>query len=238
MAQKNCSTVNYSYPPKHGLYDAAYEHDSCCIGFVADVKGRCSHQIVTDAALMSAADTIAEAGIRTLNLYFMVGVPGERDGDVEAIPRLAREIRSRFVAGRPDARVTVSVSAFVPKPRTPFQWLPMADEARIRKNMSFLRKAFAERPRMEFSCTGAREARREGALARGGREMSAAIRLAAIDRVPWKAALKRSGIDVGTLLGAERPLDEIFPWELVDSGPPRETLQRSLMAARRLLEGR
>ncbi len=193
---------------------------------------------VSDAALMSAAGAMAEGGIRTLKLYFMTGVPGERDEDVEAIPELARAIRSRFVEGRPDARVSVSVSAFVPKPRTAFQWLPMADEALLRARMSYLRKAFAGRPRMEFSGTGAREARREGVLARGGRELSAAIGLAAVDGVPWKAALRRSGVDADAVLNRERPDDEVFPWEVVDAGSPRKTLQRSLTAARKLLNER
>ncbi|MFH1689308.1 MAG: radical SAM protein [Candidatus Eisenbacteria bacterium] len=193
---------------------------------------------VSDAALLSAARAMAEGGIRALKLYFMIGVPGERDEDVEAIPELARAIRSCFVEGRPDARVGVSVSAFVPKPRTAFQWLPMADEARLRAGMSYLRKAFAGRPRMEFSGTGAREARREGVLARGGRELSEAIRLAAIERVPWKAALRRSGVDADAVLKRERVDGEVFPWEVVEVGPPRETLQRSLTAARRLLAGR
>ena len=193
---------------------------------------------VSNEALLSSARTLAEAGIRTLKLYFMVGVPGERQEDVAAIPELAREMRAAFAGGRSQARVTVSASAFVPKPRTPFQWLPMADEAGLRKSMSFLRRAFVGKPRMEFSGTGAREAIREGLLARGGRELAEAIGLAATGNVPWKAALKRSGVDVGAVISVERRDGEIFPWEAIDVGPPREALQQSLSAARRLLVGR
>ena len=193
---------------------------------------------MSDAALLSAVRTMADGGLRTLKLYFMVGLPGERDRDIEAIPELARAVRSCFVEGRTGARVSVSVSAFVPKPRTPFQWLPMADEGYIRRRMSFLRKAFVRRPRMEFSGTGAREARREGVLARGGRELSEAIRLAAVEGVPWKAALRRSGVDADAIIGRERTDGEVFPWEVVDVGPPREKLLASLAVARRLLDER
>ena len=193
---------------------------------------------MSDATLLSVAGTMADAGIRTLKLYFMVGLPGEREQDIEAIPELARAVRSRFVEGRRGARVSVSVSAFVPKPRTPFQWLPMAAEGDIRKRMSYLRKAFAARPRMEFSGTGAREARREGVLTRGGRELSEAIRRAALERVPWKAALKRSGVDAEAILDRERAESEVFPWEVVEVGPPREKLLSSLATARRLLDER
>ncbi len=193
---------------------------------------------MSDATLLSAARTMADGDLRTLKLYFMIGLPGERDEDIEAIPELARAVRSCFVEGRTGARVSVSVSAFVPKPRTPFQWLPMADESYIRRRMSYLRKAFVGRPRMEFSCAGAREARREGVLTRGGRELSEAIRLAAVERVPWKAALKRSGVDADAILGRERADSEVFPWEVTEVGPPRERLLSSLVVARRLLSER
>jgi hypothetical protein len=114
----------------------------------------------------------------------------------------------------------------------------MADESYIRRRMSYLRKAFVGRPRREFSCAGAREARREGVLARGGRELSEAIRLAAVEQVPWKAALKRSGVDVDAIIGRERADSEIFPWEVTEVGPPREKLLSSLEAGRRLMNER
>jgi radical SAM superfamily enzyme YgiQ (UPF0313 family) len=193
---------------------------------------------VTDEALLSAAGTMAEAGLTTLKLYFMVGLPGEREEDVAAIPDVARAVRSAFVEGRSGARVTVSVSAFVPKPRTPFQWLPMAGEAYLRDAVSSLRRAFAGRPRMEFSATGAREARREGALARGGRELAEALRLSAVGGAPWKAALRASRVDVGRLLDTERPDDEIFPWDAVVLGPTRDALLASLTAAREAISER
>ncbi len=193
---------------------------------------------MSDASLLAAAEALAAAGIATLKLYFMVGLPGERGSDLEAIPRLARRIHERFSAGRSGARVTVSVSAFVPKPRTPFQWLPMAGEGYLRESIARLRKAFGRRPRLGFSAVGPREARREGLLARGGRELSAAVGLTAVERLPWKAALKRTGVDAAGVLDVERPADEVFPWEVVAVGPERRELLSSLRAARRALDAR
>jgi radical SAM superfamily enzyme YgiQ (UPF0313 family) len=190
---------------------------------------------VSDETFIGAARAGAEAGARTLKLYFIVGLPGENDEDLEAIPRLARQIHRAFAQGRRGARVAVSVSAFVPKPRTPFQWLPMADQQSIRRALSWLRRALAESPRIEFTSVGPREARREGALARGGRELAAAVELAALEGVPWNSALKRSGIDVGTVLDRRRSDDEVFPWELVEVGAPRERLLASYREAMRLL---
>jgi len=192
----------------------------------------------TDAELTNAVGHLADAGMETLKLYFMVGVPGEVAGDVAAITELARRLRARFVEGRSGTRVSVSVSSLVPKPRTAFQWLPMAEEAYIRRTISALRRSFSRRPRIEFSAVGPREARREGLLARGGRELSEALRLTALEGVPWKAAVKRAGVDARAVLGRERGADEIFPWEIVEVGARRERLAASLERARELIESR
>jgi radical SAM superfamily enzyme YgiQ (UPF0313 family) len=191
----------------------------------------------TDEALFRAAGLLAAGGIETLKLYFMIGLPGERRSDLSAIPELSRALRERFLE-RGGRRVSVSVSAFVPKPRTAFQWLPMRREAYLRDATSLLRKALASRPHIEFSSTGPREARREGLLARGGRELAAAIRMAALEDVPWKAAVKRAGIDAADVLDRERESDEVFPWEVVDVGTPRDRLEVALRSARQELAHR
>jgi radical SAM superfamily enzyme YgiQ (UPF0313 family) len=190
----------------------------------------------TDEGLLNAAEGLAGGGIEALKLYFMVGLPGECDDDVSAIPDLARALRERFLShgGR---RLSVSVSAFVPKPRTAFQWLPMASEAYLRAAVSRLRKSFVARPRIEFSATGPREARREGVLARGGRDLAEAIRLSALEDVPWKAAVKRAGIDAARVLDRERDVDEVFPWEVVEVGTPRRKLAAALEAAKKQIRG-
>jgi radical SAM superfamily enzyme YgiQ (UPF0313 family) len=193
---------------------------------------------VRDSALMDAARTLAAAGMERLKLYFMIGLPGERGEDVQAIPTLVRGFHDVFAKGRRGARVSVGVSAFVPKPRTPFQWLPMASERDVREKLTYLRRTLSERPRVEFSCEGPRESRVEGVLARGGRGVARAIELAAIERVPWKAALHRAKIDPEWLIGRDYGDAEVFPWEIVEVGVPRPRLLASLAAARRLIRDR
>jgi hypothetical protein len=191
-----------------------------------------------DSALTDAARALAGAGMERLKLYFMIGLPGERDEDVQAIPALVRSVHGAFAKGRGSARVSVGVSAFVPKPRTPFQWLPMASERDVREKLKHLRRTLAERPRVEFSCEGPRESRMEGVLARGGREVARAIELAGLEGVPWKAALQRSGVDGESIIGRDYGDDEVFPWEIVDVGVPRPRLLASLTAARGLIRDR
>jgi radical SAM superfamily enzyme YgiQ (UPF0313 family) len=196
----------------------------------------------TDDALFRAAENLGAAGTPALKLYFMVGLPGEGEDDVAAIPVLSRAIRERFLGGRQGrrrrGRVSVSVSAFVPKPRTAFQWMPMAGRAYLRRSLSTLRKAFVGRPRIEFSAAGPREARREGLLSRGGRELAGAIRLTALEDVPWGAAVRRAGVDEAFVLDRMRELNEVFPWEVVSVGTPREKLAASFKHTVAIIEER
>jgi radical SAM superfamily enzyme YgiQ (UPF0313 family) len=184
---------------------------------------------------IDAAGTLAGAGMERLKLYFMVGLPGEREEDVRAIPALVRSVHAAFAKGRRGGTVSAGVSVFVPKPRTPFQWLPMVSERDAREKLAYLRGALSERPRVGFSCEGPRESRMEGLLARGGREVARAIELAAIDSVPWKAALKRGGVDADSIIGRNHGDDDVFPWEIVDVGVPRPLLLASLRRARELI---
>ena len=78
----------------------------------------------------------------------------------------------------------------------------------------------------------------EGVLARGGREFGAALKAAAVDGVPWKAAMKRAGIDPESIIGRDYGDHETFPWEVVDAGVSRPKLLASLRAARRLIDRR
>jgi radical SAM superfamily enzyme YgiQ (UPF0313 family) len=193
---------------------------------------------VSDERILAATASLAGAGIESLKLYFMLGVPGETDEDMEAIVDLVREIRSAFVAGRRGIKLAVSASAFVPKPRTPFQWLPMADERTIRGRTALLRRRLARERIYRFTSAGPREAVREGVLARGGRELGEALVLSAVDRLPWKAALRRTGVSPGAIVWRERGEDEVFPWEIVEVGVLRGRLLASLSAARSLIASR
>jgi len=185
--------------------------------------------------ILGAAARLAEAGIASLKLYFMIGLPGEREDDVAEIVDLVRDVQGVFRAGHRRGRVSVSASAFVPKPRTPFQWAPVADAATLRRRLGRLRRALAARPRVEFTGVGPREARRQAVLARGPRELSAAVTASVLEGLPWSAAVRRSGVDANAVVGVWRDPCETFPWEIVQTGPSRSELRSSLGTAVRLL---
>ncbi len=179
---------------------------------------------IDDDGIIAASELLASHGIRRVRAYFMTGLPGVEPGEAEAVAALCERIQK---AVQPHgARLSVSISPFVPKPRTPLQWAAMAPEGEHRRTIGEIRRALA---RIGVQVTNARprEATREAALARGGAELADAIRLAALEGVPWKAAARRSGVDLDAIVHREREAGEVFPWEVVDVGRDRDTLRRA-----------
>ncbi len=178
----------------------------------------------SDAVILRAVAVASAAGMKTVRLYFMLGLPGETDEDVEAIAGLVRRAQS-VASAQGRARVTVSLSPFVPKPRTPFAWAPAAGERELRQRIAALRRVLSAKPRVRLTSAGPREARREAVLARGGRELAGPIVMVATQGVPWKAALRRAGVDAEWIAGREYGADELLPWETIDSGPSKDVLR-------------
>ncbi len=178
---------------------------------------------IDDEALLAAAETLAGCDATRVRAYFMTGLPGARDDESEAVVDLSMRLQSVL---RPrGARLSVSLSPFVPKPRTVLQWAPMAPEREHRRAIATIRRSLVPRG-IDVTSAGAREAAREAALARGGAELAPAILMTALEGIPWKAAARRTGVDLDRLVTSERGPDEPFPWEVVRVGREREALRR------------
>ena len=76
---------------------------------------------ISEAEIEATIDRVFSAGWRLIKLYFMIGLPTETDEDIQEIVRLIGSIQRR-ISGRGKGGVNVSVSTFIPKPHTPFQW--------------------------------------------------------------------------------------------------------------------
>jgi radical SAM family uncharacterized protein/radical SAM-linked protein len=192
--------------------------------------------------LIEAARQIFGLGWRTLKLYFMIGLPGEAENDIRGIAELAAKVRA---AGGGNCEVTASVSTFVPKPQTPFQWAAQIDVAETEARQSLLRRELG-RQRIRFKWHDARTSYLEGVFSRGDRRLGnlllAAYRLGCrfdgwtehcrFDL--WERALAETGIDPPAYL-RRRHLDEVLPWDHLGCGVTKEYLQRELAYA---VEGR
>ncbi len=188
--------------------------------------------------MVEIARQVFRRGWRTIKLYFMIGLPGETPEDVRAIADLARAVlnEGKKVHGR-KAQVNVSVSTFVPKPHTPFQWAPLLSLEEIRIRQQMLR----ERLRgggLNVGWNDPRMTRIEAVLSRGDRRLGEVIRRAweagarfdgwdeLFDEGAWAAAFARSGLSPDFYAHRERGRDEVFPWDHIATGVRKEHLWR------------
>ncbi|MEW6660356.1 MAG: TIGR03960 family B12-binding radical SAM protein [Thermodesulfobacteriota bacterium] len=188
---------------------------------------------LTEEAVIQAAARAFRSGWQLLKLYFMIGLPGETPADLEAIEALARRILQAAPRGR-RGRLNLTLSSFIPKPHTPFQWEGMAGLEESRGRLHGVKDRLRH-PQMQAKWNSAAQSWLEGVFARGDRRL-APVLLAAHRRgcrldawsehlrlEPWKEAFKEAGVDPDFYL-RERAMEEVLPWDHLDSGVSREFL--------------
>ena len=177
-----------------------------------------------------------KAGIRNFKLYIMIGLPFEQDEDIEAIIDLSNRVKDYMEAEGSKGTLTLSVNPFIPKPFTPFQWMPMADKKEVEQKLRHLDKSLRKRKHIVVNVESPKEAYVQGVLARGGRRIGEAL-LRACElggSKAFKRALKELGIRAEAELYRQRDEEEIFPWERLDMGFRREYLYQELKRAEEL----
>ena len=193
---------------------------------------------ISTEQMVETARQVFERGWRTIKLYFLIGLPGERMEDVEAIAELSRAVlkAGRQVHGR-KAQVNVSVNTFVPKPHTPFQWAGLEAESSVREKQSYLRNALRGRG-LKLSYSDPEETLLEAALSRGDRRLGPVIeeawRLGARfdawgdqrDTEAWKRAFEIHDVDPAFYAHRQRSPDEVFAWDVISTGVRRAFLWR------------
>ncbi len=192
----------------------------------------------SEEELVNAAALIFGLGWRSLKLYFMLGLPTETEDDLRGIVALTRRVSATGDHRHP---VTASVSTFVPKPHTPFQWAPQVTIEETEARQSLLRRELG-RHRLGFKWHEAQLSYLEGVFSRGDRRLApvilAAYRLGCrfdgwSDQCRWELwqrAFSESDLDPDWY-HRRRTLDEVLPWDHIDSGVSKPYLQRELAAA-------
>jgi hypothetical protein len=151
---------------------------------------------------------------------------------VEAIVTLTEQIRERMLAvarkrGR-IGRIHPSVNPFVPKPGTPYQWLPMEDPKETDRKLQYLRKAFGRMPNVDAIMKSARTGFSQSILALGDRRVADALERACLENVDLKRGMRAAGLDAPFYLFRGRGRDETLPWDIVDNGVSKAYYLREL----------
>ena len=192
---------------------------------------------VTEEELLLHAQKLLEYGWRQVKLYFMIGLPTETDADLLAIAELCRKVRDAAGRGNPRLQVTASLSPFVPKPFTPFQWEPQISQEEIERRVRLVRDAFKGVKFLKLRWHEPAVSHLEGILSRADRSLAdvveRAYRKGAVFSSwmehfrlePWLEALEECGIDAGACTRGPA-LDAPLPWAHLEAGISEDFLRR------------
>lgn len=197
---------------------------------------------VTEEDLLEVVRRSFEAGWRRVKLYFMLGLPTETDEDIVGIGRLVSKVHHVAREATPPAqrgglKIGVSVSTFVPKANTPFQWDAQLTFDEIKRRQAILRES-VPRKGVDLHWHDADVSFLEGVMARGGRELADVVEAAwrggagfdawtdRFSMAKWLAAFEECGIDPAAIANRARSVDDALPWDHIDCGVSRAYLVR------------
>jgi radical SAM family uncharacterized protein len=203
---------------------------------------------ITDESLLTTAAVAFERGWTSLKLYFMVGLPTETIEDVRGIVALVEKVRAegKKASGR-KPMIRVSVSTFVPKPHTPFQWCAQENEASLRAKQEVLQQGLQHKG-IRLSWHDPRTSLLEATLSRGDRRLGKVMHRAQelgcrfdawsehYNHEKWLQSFTESGLEPGFYATRERSTDEILPWSHIDAGVTEAFLKRELQWSKEGLE--
>jgi radical SAM family uncharacterized protein len=185
---------------------------------------------VSTEQLLETASQIYSHGWTTIKLYFMIGHPEETLEDVRAIAELCKAVLAeghKIIGHR--AKLNAGVSTFIPKPHTPFQWVPCDSVEQIQAKQDLLKKEFRHRD-IKLTWTDPKVTLLEAWLSRGDRRLVDVVFRAwkngarfdawqdQFNFNSWNQAFTDSHVDPSFYSHRIRSLDEIFPWDHINTG--------------------
>ena len=197
---------------------------------------RVINKTVSEDDMLRTATEAFTGGWNHVKLYFMCGLPTERDEDVVGIAEIGDKVaEAGWQAGRRNSKVTISCGGFVPKPHTPFQWCAQDTAEEIDRKLEVLRSSVHSK-RVKSRVHGGWATQLEGFLSRGDRRIGPVIeeawrRGARFDQWKehfkpeiWKGAAEDLGVDISWYANRERERLEVFPWDHIFAGVEKEWL--------------
>ena len=181
---------------------------------------------INESDIFNAVTTVAEQGVRRLKLYFMIGLPSESDDDIEEIIRLTLACKGILDKRSGGSRIALTISPFVPKAGTPFQWLPMAPLPILEQRLSFL-KGQLQPKGISVKAESLTWTQVQAVLARGDTRLSevlADIEVVSLSR--WRRAIRENGLDTDSFAHQQWDTEQELPWSFMDSGTNTEHLRQ------------
>ena len=192
---------------------------------------------ITDEEYGETLTKIFSEGWRNIKLYFMIGLPTETMTDIDGLIEMAVQAsrKGKGITGR-KVNVNVGISAFVPKPHTPFQWTGQEPFDSLRKKQGYIKKSF-NRKGINYKGQYVENSLLEAVFSRAGRECALLLEEAwkagcrfdgwseQFDFDKWLLASERTGIDLYSYASRNFSSDEELPWDFIDIGISKKYLR-------------
>lgn len=186
--------------------------------------------------ILNASELAFKEGWNLLKLYFMIGLPTEDENDIAGMVDLIREIskRSRRLGNR-RGKINVAISSFIPKPHTPFQWMPMEKAEKLMEKQRLIRDTFSSRS-IRIKWHNAKMSFLEAVFSRGDRRLSPVIERAfhsgcafdgwsdQFDFSKWEDAFQSCGVNPDEYAYRRIDRGDPLPWDIIDTGVTKEFL--------------
>jgi len=198
------------------------------------------NKTLEDKEIYEASSNAFSMGWRLLKLYFMIGLPTEREEDLEGIVRLVEEIiRIGYKNLKSAPQINLSVSSFIPKAHTPFQWQKMEDENTLREKHRFLKSRLKKYSFVRFKKHPIKNSILEAVFSRGDRRLNQVLLEAwgggarfdgwadCFNFRAWGDAFKFENIDYSLYLQA-LDRDAVLPWDHIETGIKKSHLLQEL----------
>lgn len=174
---------------------------------------------ITEDDILYTSKLLFSEGIETLRLYFMVGLPTETRQDTDGIINLVKKIRDASAKGH----ITLSISTFVPKPFTPFQWHPMESISEVKERLKIIKKGLLRIKGIKVFHDVPKYAYMQGMFSMGDRRVSKVLKeMSKTD--DWMKATEMAGINRDFYIFRKKAFSEILPWDFIDMGISKEKL--------------
>jgi radical SAM superfamily enzyme YgiQ (UPF0313 family) len=190
---------------------------------------RCIGKPLSDKDIFDRIEAMADLKSFHFKFYFMIGLPGESREDLEAIVVLVKHLLHLLVKkGSKKGRVgsiTVHSSPFVPKPSTPFQWLPMEDVRELKEKVSILKRGLGKIANTHYTHESVKHSFVQAVFARGDRRLRDVIVRFSQGESLTKI-MRENPVNLSFYATRERGTDEVFPWDFIGRAGEKENLRR------------
>jgi radical SAM family uncharacterized protein len=199
------------------------------------------NKYVPDEQVIEAARAVYSRGWRTIKFYFMIGHPAETLEDVQAIINLCKRVlaEGHKILGK-KANVNVGVSTFIPKPHTPFQWVPQDSPEQVLAKQKMLKEQLRGHG-LHLRWNDIESSEFEGFMSRGDRRLCRVVQRAwelgckfdawgdQHHHDLWLQAFEEAGLTPWFYTHRERDIDEIFPWDHIDVAVHKKFLKEDYL---------